>query len=116
MNPVAHNIPKYESNLYSSNFLSSSALFDSVNKAKTQETLAQKTKTKDSISTLLSSLNDIDETCIVDNFMKANIATSDLASLSKVDLELLGIKIQQQQNDLLDSFRRLPKQDISYEK
>ncbi|KAL5283180.1 hypothetical protein ACFFRR_005850 [Megaselia abdita] len=115
MNPIYHNIPKYESNLYSSNFLSSS-LFDSVNKVRPQEnTLAQKTKTKDSITTLLSSFNDIDDKC-VDNFMKANITTSDLSSLTKKDLEVLGIKIQQQQNDLLDSFHRLPKQDISYDR
>lgn len=54
MNPVY--IPKYESNLYSSPFLPS-VLFESVNKAKPEETLTAKTKIKDSIATLLTSLD-----------------------------------------------------------
>lgn len=58
MEPVVHSIPKkYESNLYSnSNMLTTSSLFEQNVNVKSPESLAHKNKNKDSITTLLSSL------------------------------------------------------------
>lgn len=52
MDPVVYNIPKYESNLYSSDYSQSSSLLDPI---KYDESIGQKLKNKDSITTLLSS-------------------------------------------------------------
>lgn len=68
----------------------------------------------DPISLLLSSFSDAEHT--IDAFKAQNLQYSNLASLNKVDLELLGITNEETQKNMLKDFGSLPKQDDHYEK
>lgn len=84
------------------------------NPEKKTDVFARLSRNQEAVNTLLASFGDDVEKCAM-QFAEQDISFKELSTLTKEDLELLGVKDPYKQEKILETFKELPKQNPTYD-